>query len=286
MKVLVTGASGMLGTAIIDELKHLGDVVGTYNSRPVEGMVHLAISSQESILQLLAQLQPDVVIHAAAIRSPDLCRELTPELQAINIDSARWVAEWVSENHKYMVHISSDSLFDGTAPPYTETSEPNPINIYGKTKLEAERSLGAFIDKVSILRLPVLYSRKTLHESTMTSYFPDIAAAKPIALDNWGIRVPTAVQDVAKAILKLVETRSPGLYQFSGNQTTTKYAVGVAVSEKLGVDPSLLTPVEGASGAVARAKDCTLVKSSFFADISTTSLIEDLPLLLSLVPGA
>lgn len=274
----------MLGTAVIDELRDNYEVLGTYNARPIPSMVQLTISSQENVVRLLNEFQPDAIVHVAAIRSPDQCKEMTPELQAINIDSVRWIAEWTSAHHRYMVHISSDSLFDGTAPPYTETSEPNPINVYGMTKLEAERCLLPFIDKVAVLRLPVLYSRVSLHESTMTSFFPTIATSKPLELDNWGIRFPTAVQDVAKAIRKLIDTKSVGLYQFSETHSTTKYAVGLAVCGELQVDTNLVTPVEGATGAVARAKDCHLQTSSFFSDIAKLSLIEDLPRLLALIP--
>jgi dTDP-4-dehydrorhamnose reductase len=286
MKVLVTGASGMLGKAVMHELSQSFDVLGTYSSRPVEGMVQLTISSKESVLDLLTAFNPDIIVHLAAIRAPDLCRELTAELQAINTDCVQWLGEWAVLNHRFMVHTSSDSLFDGTSPPYSETSAANPINVYGCTKLQAEQCLSAYLDKVAILRLPVLYSQTSLSESSMTSFLPEVLSQTPMQLDNWSIRFPTAVQDVARAMRKLVETRTAGLYQFSGKHAVTKYSVGLEVCRLRQIDPGFITPVDGMTGSVPRAKDSQLLTSSLFADIETSDLVGDLPRLIALTPAS
>jgi dTDP-4-dehydrorhamnose reductase len=147
------------------------------------------------VKEFLNEQRPDAVIHCAAIRFPDKCAEYSEELRRINVLSAEWIANWCREYDGYLVHISSDYVFDGTSPPYTPNSDTDAVNIYGQTKLDAERSVLSSACRNAILRVPVLYSIHQIDtdESSITSFLPSIVRRE-------------TVQDVASAIATLLHS--------------------------------------------------------------------------------
>jgi dTDP-4-dehydrorhamnose reductase len=281
MKVIVTGGSGMLGRAVMKVL-HEFSPIGTCFSNPRDNLVGLNLGDKAQLISLLDSHNPDVVVHCAAIRFPDKCQEYTEELRNINVNSAGWIAEWCKSKDAYMVHISSDAVFDGNNPPYTEVSPTGPINIYGQTKLDAENLVISSACSSSILRLPVLFSFHQLSskESSMTIFIPSVLKGERVQLDDWALRYPTAVEDCAKAVKLLIDRRARGVFNFSAQAQCTKYSTGVKVCELRGLDTGNLVRVEGA-GDVPRAKDARLTTSEIFEEVRCVEFYDALPELIS-----
>lgn len=275
MNLVVTGGSGMLGRAVMQEFADL-QPVGTCFSRPKDNILQVVnLADRDRVIEFLEKSRPNVIVHCAAIRFPDKCQEYSEELRRINVSSAEWIGNWCRENNAYLVHISSDYVFNGTNPPYTPDSETNAVNIYGQTKLDAETQILNTHCRSAILRVPVLYSLNQLNtdESSMTGFLSQVIQQESCQLDDWAIRYPTSVQDVAKAVSVLIQSQHTGIYHFSAQFACTKYSTAVKLCEIKNLDVDKLIRVEGV-GAIPRPKDCHLLTSSIFQHISCMNYLE------------
>lgn len=129
--------------------------------------------------------------------------------------------------------------------------------------------------------MPVLYSIHQIDtdESSMTSFLPYIVRQETVQLDDWAIRYPTSVQDVACAISTLLYSQTEGIYHFSAQFPCTKYSAGLKLCEILNITSDSIVRIEGA-GSVTRPKDCHLITSDIFQDISCRNYLEILDKLL------
>lgn len=162
MKVVVTGASGLLGRAVFSHLTALDDgshqVSGLARSRSQPPLTQLDLLDSSALRSHLASFQPDVVIHCAAERRPDVVEKEPERSQELNVDVPARLAEMSREMGFRLIYISTDYVFDGSKPPYTVESEPNPLNAYGTSKLLGERMVREKGEegRVTCLRVPVL----------------------------------------------------------------------------------------------------------------------------------
>jgi dTDP-4-dehydrorhamnose reductase len=151
-KILLTGGTGQVGYELQTTLKSLGNVWAP-------GRQEFDLSDPESLRAKIQAYRPDLIVNPAAYTAVDQA-ESEPELASIiNAEAPRVIAE---EAHKLgipLIHYSTDYVFDGTkTEPYTEEDEPNPLNVYGKTKLEGERAIQLAHDQYLILRTSWVYS--------------------------------------------------------------------------------------------------------------------------------
>lgn len=147
-----------------------------------------------------------------------------------------------------LVHISTDYVFDGGVhtrhfPPYDVDAPTHPLNFYGETKLDSERAvLDALGDRALIVRVPVLYALDcdSLSESASLAVARTLLVTQPIFVDDWGVRFPTCVDDVAVVLRKLLTRGSTGVLHVSSPFASTKYGQALMMAEALQRDVSLL----------------------------------------------
>lgn len=163
MKVVVTGASGLLGRAVFAHLASLDDgqrhqVSGLANSRAAPPLTQVDLLDAGALRSHLQDFKPDVVIHCAAERRPDVVEKEPERSQELNVDVPARLADMSKEMDFRLIYISTDYVFDGSKPPYMVDSEPNPLNAYGTSKLLGERMVRerGQDGMVACLRVPVL----------------------------------------------------------------------------------------------------------------------------------
>jgi dTDP-4-dehydrorhamnose reductase len=266
MKVIVTGASGLLGRAIMKAFAQ-EDVLGLALSRTGESLSRLDLTDRVAINDCVGEFSPDVVIHSAAIRKPDIC-ENDPDLtHRLNVDSTRWIAEAAKECGAWVLYISTDYVFDGTAPPYSIDARPNPLNIYGQSKLDGEKALLEVSPDNGVLRVPILYGPvEYMDESAITVIARQVSSGNQSQIDHWATRYPTHVDDVASACLGLTQAwieeneqvRRGGIFHFSGDEPMTKADMAAVIGEVLGLDTSHLEPSSSPPPGAPRPRDCCL----------------------------
>ncbi|KAI8923583.1 dTDP-4-dehydrorhamnose reductase [Entophlyctis helioformis] len=276
-KVVVTGASGLLGRAVLAAFASnpAYQVVGTAFSRAEPPLVKLDLTDFEHVKAFMAAERPAIVVHCAAERRPDVAARDEAGTLRLNVDATRNLAEQTEAVGAWLVYISTDYVFDGTAPPYSVTDTPNPLNFYGKTKLGGEKAVESVSRTATILRVPVLYgSVTTASESAVNVLLDVIRAGKRADMDHHQSRFPTNVSDVARAIVGLAGVRDAagGILHFSAKERMTKYDMCKVIAKAYGLDMSHLVPITDApvDPIATRPQDAQLSTARLDALISIT----------------
>jgi dTDP-4-dehydrorhamnose reductase len=234
MKILVTGAAGMLGSKMITEVGVNHEVFGT-DIVESEGILLSDITDAKNILALVQELTPDVVIHCAAYTAVDDCENFPDLAHAVNGQGTRNVATAAEAVGAEVFYISTDYVFDGEKESaYVEDDSTNPTSVYGKSKLEGESAIQEVCSKWYIGRTQWLYGEGGSNfAETMIRLGRERDSLKVVD-DQWGS--PTYTTDLARAVTAILEVKAYGIYHLSNQGKTTWYGFAKAVLEHAGVE--------------------------------------------------
>jgi dTDP-4-dehydrorhamnose reductase len=154
-RILITGGSGLLGSNLAETARSRFEVYATYfhNRVSIDGVSFIQIDlSNKDEMYKIEQLKPEIIIHCAALTNVDYCEINPDEAYRHNVMASKNIAETASEIGAYLIHISTDSVFDGEKGGYTEEDKPNPLNVYAMTKLQAEREVLAINPRTCVVR--------------------------------------------------------------------------------------------------------------------------------------
>ncbi|KAI9203740.1 uncharacterized protein BJ171DRAFT_509466 [Polychytrium aggregatum] len=253
--VVVTGASGLLGRAVMaalqEQQQRLGiRVIGTAFSRSTGDLVKLDLTDVAETERFLFELKPSAIIHCAAERRPDVAERDRDGVLRLNVETSGALARIAKDINAWLLYISTDYVFDGTQPPYEVTATPNPLNFYGLSKQQGEVAVAAANSDAAILRVPVLYGHTHYFAESAVNILLDLViSSKPAKMDHVQARFPTNVADVANVILQMLERvqdkdRAPrGIYHFSASEQMSKYDMCVRLGTIHGTDVGHITPV-------------------------------------------
>lgn len=241
MKVLITGASGFVGNKLLAFFSAKGDeVLGTYYRSPSPNLTQLDVTDASAVEHLFNSFKPELVIHAGAMGRPDDC-ERNPELaQDVNVGGTWNVASATRQLNAFLVFPSSIFVFDGKkGGAYNESDSPNPINVYGATKVQAEEIVRTLPYHL-ILRSDMIYGYNG--EGVKNGLAGLILNHRnPVLLDNINTRQPLFLDDLAPAINTLINHEKRGTFHLAGAERITQYDLGLRISElagnSLGIEP-------------------------------------------------
>ncbi len=228
-KLLVTGASGFLGGLVCQAAQTAWQVIGTYQVHPVHiaGSVTLKLdlSDRSALSALMATVQPDAVVHAAALSKPNDC-QMNPALSwAVNVQAALDLADLCAAAAIPCVFTSTDQVFGGEAAPYVETDAIAPVNLYGEHKALAEQGMRQRHDQVVVCRLPLLYGVVPHARSFIQPFIETLRAGGSLNLFVDETRTPAWGEDVAQGILLGLQHQLPYLH-LGGPEALTRYEMG------------------------------------------------------------
>ncbi|CAH1778051.1 unnamed protein product [Owenia fusiformis] len=243
-RVLITGASGLLGRAIFREFTALQswETLGLAFSRCGANLKKVDLTKEAEVVAVIQDFKPNVIIHSAAERRPDVVEKQEDKTKALNVTATQTICREAAKVGAFVMYLSTDYVFDGTSPPHKVTDEPNPLNKYGISKLEGEKTVREASADNIVLRVPILYGTiESLSESAVTILFKQVRdTSTPCKMDDLLRRFPTHCDDVAFVIRQLAEKRMQdpsltGVFHWSGDENMTKYDMSLVMGEIFGI---------------------------------------------------
>jgi dTDP-4-dehydrorhamnose reductase len=261
-RILITGASGLLGLNTALEACAVHHVTGQVNSRPLHTtafeVVQADLAAAGAVERLLDQTQPDWVIHCAALANLEAC-EANPALaQELNSEVPRKLAAHVAKSGARLLHVSTDAVFDGQKGDYTETDAPNPLSIYARTKLDGEDAVAAANPDAIIARVNLFGWSATGRRSLGEFFVNALSAGQPVKGFTDVIFCPLLATHLGGIFVEMLEKDLHGLYHVVSPDCQSKYDFGVAIARKFGFDDHLITPISWRDGGLAAARSPNL----------------------------
>lgn len=258
MRLLVTGANGLLGSALVARATTADhETVAAYHQTDPDigdERVQLDITNSGRVTEIVEASEPDAVVNCAAMTDVDGCETAPERAAAVNAEAPRELAEASAEGGAAFVQVSTDYVFDGRSESrYTEADDPAPLQVYGRTKLDGERAAREAAPDALVPRLSFVYGR---HGATdELTGFPawvidrlESGEEVPLFVDQ---RVtPTRAGAAAEAILSLLGQATSGVVNIAARSCVTPYDFGRRIADRRGVSDDRL--VESQSTAPDR----------------------------------
>lgn len=246
MKLLITGASGMLGINLaletMDEHEVIGVDRGRLQSAPFQ-LIKTNFFNSHAFEPMLDLTQPDWVINCAALANLEECERFPDQAKILNVNLPRELAITCTKRDIKFVHLSTDAVFDGTKEgAYTEEDVPNPQGVYSQTKLDGERAVLAANPQAIIARVNFFGWSLGGQRSLGEFFFNNLSEGKNVDGFTDVIFCPMWVNHLAQTLIAMLEKDLHGLYHIVGAQPMSKYQFGLEVARKFGLSESLIKP--------------------------------------------
>jgi dTDP-4-dehydrorhamnose reductase len=255
MRILVTGASGLLGRHVANTLREKHYVRGAYHTRPCENGVQLEVDDFARVHEVLQEGNYTHVVHCAALRDPDYCLRNPEEAYRVNALAVENLARLADEHDFLLAHISTDYVFSGEQAPYHEDDATGPVNLYGRTKLAGELAART-AKRHLILRIPALWSLDFSDpRNCATKFAQDLRKGDSLVMDAICVRYYTLAEDVAAAAGFLLDEEMRGIYHLTAEQKITKAGFAKKIAEAIRIDSGIVIDGPLATGGDTRPLD-------------------------------
>ena len=218
------------------------------------------LTDYETLLRWIETIRPGGIIHAAAISQTGRCQDRPDETEPINVTVPGRLAGICADLDIPMVFTSTDLVFDGCRPPYSETSTPRPVNVYGEQKVRAEQRVLDRWPKALVCRMPLMVGAAPNVVNNFTlQMIAAIADGRQGSLFTDEYRTPVDIWSAARGLVQFLGHRH-GLLHLGGHTRISRLDIGIRVARCLGVDPFMIQGVSSAElpDAETRAQDCSL----------------------------
>jgi dTDP-4-dehydrorhamnose reductase len=253
-RLLVIGASGLLGSKIFVQAGSRYDVKGTFNpevdGKPSWRLEPLDIGSKEEVERIFEKAGPEVVILTAAMTNVDACERQPLVANRVNATGPELVARSCKKAGAKLLHVSTDYVFDGSKNrKYTEEDVPRPISVYGQSKLAGERAVLKTLPGSTVARPAVLYGWNQLEDKDnfVTWVLKKLKKNEKVPMFQDQRVSPTYADDLAATLLALAEKDVAGIWHVSGPDCLDRPSCGRTIAEVFALDPGLVISVPSSS---------------------------------------
>ncbi len=254
MKICVTGGSGVIGSKLVDHFTKSGfDVDFTYmaNKPKIASSKNwranqLDITNRELTLRLLQEINPDIVIHTAAVTNVDLCQTDKELAENVNIEGTRNIVDGCKLTNSNLIYVSTSFVFDGTKDQYVEEDKTSPRNHYGYTKQKGEEFVINSGLESMILRTdqPYCWTESWQHTNSVLRVVDTLQAGKTLdEVTDW-YNTPTYIPDFVDVTSKLIQKKSTGIFHVVGRDYINRYDWSKTVAEIFVLDQTKIRPIK------------------------------------------
>lgn len=276
-KILVTGASGLLGSKLVDLALIRGyDVYSAYNDHfPSLGKpVKLNVTEISEVEKVVNSIKPDVIVHTAALTDVDKCEVDRDLAMKVNFEGTVNIAKAAKKN-SFFIYVSTDYIFRGDKGFYSEDDSPDPVNFYGYTKLKGEEAVIEISGDFCIARTSVLYGSKPARGKVNFSLWllEKLKMGEAVkVVDQYAS--PTLNANLAEMIIEVIERRLKGIYHLAGASRVSRIEMAMMLAEVFNLDNNLIIPIriEDMPWIAKRPKDSSLNVSKALSILKTKPL--------------
>lgn len=274
MTILICGASGILGRELCNLLDKLDvSYIGTYNTNKIKKGININFFNINEIDEIIKQKNITICVNCIVERQVETCEKNWNIIKKINVDITNNLSKVCKINNIYLIHISTDYVFDGLNPPYYPNSIKNPLQNYGISKLLAEMKVIINCNNYCIIRVPVLYTNNinNLQDTAVTLIGKKILnRLDTFTEDNYSIRRPNYIPDFCYFLYNCIKEKNQGIYHFCNPyDKITKYEMANIIANYLNKTLNI-TPINSIpNDNIERPLDTQLLDDKY--DIHTYS---------------
>jgi dTDP-4-dehydrorhamnose reductase len=255
MRILITGSNGLLGQKLVhllvadtevelfatargdNRLQNTGNY--TYHS--------MDITRKDAILEIFEKVRPEVVIHTAAMTNVDQCETDKENCWQQNVYAVDYLIDASKIYNSFLLHLSTDFIFDGADGPYDEQGEANPVSFYGWSKLAAEKLVENSGLNWAIARTILVYGiAQDMSRSNIILWVKkSLEEGKSIKVVNDQWRTPTLAEDLAEGCILIAKKKAKGVFNISGKDFLSPFQMAIKTADFFKLDKSLIEEVDG-----------------------------------------
>ncbi len=246
MKFLVTGTTGLVGRQVVHDLLETGaDVYSAYHEiNPEAGIAtQMDLTTHEKISETIIRIKPDSIIHLAALTDVDYCEKEKDLAMKINAKATEIISKQAAKQKAFFVYVSTDYVFDGENGMKKETDTPNPVNFYGKSKLEGEKSIMNLASSWCIARTSTPYGIHPKKKSFLSFVTEQLKNNNEIKVMVDQFTSPTYVPNLSRMLIEIAKRQIVGIIHVAGATRISRYELAKLVADKLNLHKKLLKRV-------------------------------------------
>jgi len=240
MKILVIGASGLLGGQLVKDFSGQNEVFGVDKNDKVDGIAYLDLLQKERIRDVFLKFKPEIILLSAAITAVDWSEQNQDLAWRVNVEGAKEVAVAAKKHGGFLAFYSTDYIFNGKEGPYSEEDRPDPINFYGKTKLEAEQIIQKELDRFLIIRTCSIYGYQREGKNFAMQSLNSLKAKETFKAFDDQFGTPTYAGDLSNITLNLINSKKEGIFNVVGSDYVNRVQFAEKIAETFNLDKGLI----------------------------------------------
>lgn len=277
-KLVVTGANGFVAGSVLVQADEDWELHAVSRGEPLarRDNLHWHVCdpcAPDQLARIFREVQPDTVIHTAALADIDFCEKQREQAWSINVGMTRTLTKLCADAGCKLVFCSTDTIFDGEHALYDEAAAPGPVNFYAETKVEAERSVSDLGAQAVIARLSLVVGLPLLGAGN--AFLPRLLAAiqdgRTVAMSEHEVRTPVDVVTLGRALLELAAGEHHGIFHLAGHDRLSRFEMARKIAARFGFAPELVVPQPPATtpGRAPRPRDVSLDNAKACANLKT-----------------
>ncbi|KYG77731.1 NAD(P)-dependent oxidoreductase [Roseivirga spongicola] len=258
MKILITGSNGLLGQKLVKLLLDKGEDTLIATARGGNRLPYpetdyvfdqMDITDKQQVLEVVTKHKPEVIIHTAAMTNVDQCETEREACWDQNVNAVNYLIEASAKNNCFLLHLSTDFIFDGEDGPYDEKAKANPVSYYGESKLAAEKLLENSTINYAIARTVLVYG--IAHDMSRSNIIlwvkKSLEEGKEIKVVDDQLRSPTLAEDLAMGCYLIAKQKAPGVFNICGKDLLNPYEMALKTADFFNLDTSTMQRADASS---------------------------------------